>query len=123
MGRGQTLGQVQGTLTSQSAELFETLARRRSFLGDTVRDLSDEQTGQRTTASELCRCLVKHLAFLEQRWISFILYGFSAMASDADVVADWATGLKMLESETLAGLLRSTSRSRAGDRGVRGDLA
>jgi hypothetical protein len=55
MGRGQSLGQVQETLTSQSADLFETLARRRSFLRDTVRDLIDEQTAQRTTASELCR--------------------------------------------------------------------
>jgi uncharacterized damage-inducible protein DinB len=94
------------TLNRESADLLETLAQSRSFLRFTVRDLSDEQAAQRTTASELCLGgLVKHVASVERQWISFITEGASAMAPDADVPADWAMGFTMLEGETLARLL------------------
>jgi hypothetical protein len=43
-----------GNVTSETADLLETLAESRYFLRHTVRDLSDEQASRRTTASELC---------------------------------------------------------------------
>jgi len=99
------------TLNRESADLLETLAQSRSFLRYTVRDLSDKQAAQRTTASELCLGgLVKHVASMERRWTSFITEGSSAMAPDAGVMAEWATGFTMLEGETLAGLLMEYER-------------
>ena len=94
------------TVNSQTADLLETLAQHRFFLRYTVRDLSDEQAARRTTVSELCLGgLIKHVASIERQWISFIGQGPSAMAPAVDVVADWSAGFRMLESETLAGLL------------------
>ncbi len=53
--------------TGERADLLETLARHRYFLRFTVRDLTDEQAAQRTTASALCLGgLIKHVAATEQ---------------------------------------------------------
>lgn len=95
------------TVTSERADLLETLGQHRYFLRYTVRDLTDEQAGQRTTASELCLGgLIKHVTLTERQWASFIVKGPSAMSPDGkDAPADWAGGFRMLEGETLAGLL------------------
>jgi uncharacterized damage-inducible protein DinB len=98
------------TVTGERADLLESLARHRQFLRMTVRDLTDEQAAQRTTASELCLGgLIKHVAVTEQSWIDFVLEGPSAMGdysnpSDADI-ARWTTMFRMVDGETLAGLL------------------
>jgi uncharacterized damage-inducible protein DinB len=94
-------------VTSETADLLETLARHRYFLRYTVRDLTDEQAAQRTTISALCLGgLIKHVAATERRWISFIAEGPSAMApTGGETVADWSVGFRMLPGETLAGLL------------------
>ncbi|MGH3918422.1 MAG: DinB family protein [Pseudonocardiaceae bacterium] len=94
-------------VTGERADLLETLAKHRYFLRYTVRDLTDEQAAQRTTASELCLGgLIKHVALTEQEWINFILDGPSAMGSWAEGdLADWSEGFSMLAGETLAGLL------------------
>jgi uncharacterized damage-inducible protein DinB len=94
-------------VTGESADLLETIAQHRHLLGYTVRDLTDEQAARRTTASELCLGgLIKHVASMERRWISFITEGPSAMGpTDGDSMADWSAGFQMLEGETLAGLL------------------
>src|SRR5450755_1535453 len=92
----------------ERAELLETLAKHRYFLRHTVRGLTDEQAARRTTVSELCLGgLIKHVSLTERQWISFIREGPSAMAGgDAeDVAQDWSQGFRMLETETLAGLL------------------
>jgi Protein of unknown function (DUF664) len=95
------------TVTIERADLLETLANHRYFLRYTVRDLTDEQAGQRTTASELCLGgLIKHVTLTERQWVSFIVDGPSAMSPDGDdAPADWAGGFRMLEGETLAGVL------------------
>ena len=100
------------TVTGERADLLETLANHRYFLRYTVRDLTDEQAAQRPTASELCLGgLIKHVALTERQWISFILDGASAMRSQGEdgqgeaTPTDWAGGFRMLEGETLAGLL------------------
>jgi uncharacterized damage-inducible protein DinB len=90
-------------VTSERADLLETLGKHRFFLRLTVRDLTDEQAAQRTTVSALCLGgLIKHVAAAEQAWMDFVL-------QDADAVTNAADGredqFRMLEGETLAGVL------------------
>jgi uncharacterized damage-inducible protein DinB len=96
------------TITGERADLLETLANHRFFLRHTARDLTDEQAAQRTTVSELCLGgLIKHVADTERTWVNFILEGPSAMPSwtDPSVLEQHANDFRMLEEETLAGLL------------------
>jgi uncharacterized damage-inducible protein DinB len=98
------------TATGERADLLEALAKQRHFLRFTARDLSDEQAGQRTTASELCLGgLIKHVTSVERNWVAFILDGPSSMGDfTAMTEADWARRadeFRMLPGETLAGVL------------------
>ena len=99
-------------MTSENANLLETMAQHRYSLRHTVRDLTDQQGAQRTTASELCLGgLIKHVAFMERRWISSITEGPSAMGRhDGDTMAGWAAGFRMLEGRPWPGCWASTSR-------------
>ncbi|WP_266384881.1 DinB family protein [Streptomyces canus] len=96
--------------TDERTDLLETLAHSRRFLRFTTRDLTDEQAGQRTTASELCLGgLVKHVTSVERHWADFILNGPSAMPdftamTEADF-AKRADEFRMQPGETLAGVL------------------
>ncbi|MGW5097893.1 DinB family protein [Streptomyces nodosus] len=97
-------------VTGERADLLEVLAKHRHFLRFTTRDLTDEQVGRRTTASELCLGgLIKHVAAVERSWARFILNGPSAMGDfTAMTEADWARRadeFRMLPGETLAGVL------------------
>jgi hypothetical protein len=70
--------------TGERADLLAMLATHRHFLRFTTRELTDEQAGRRTTASELC-------------------LGGTAMTE-----ADWARRaeeFRLLPGETLAGVL------------------
>lgn len=92
-------------MTHERADLLQTLAKHRGFLRFTVEGLTDEQAAQRTTVSELCLGgLIKHVAITEDRWMKFAVGGAEAMESEP---VDWAGGFRMLEGETLAGLLDS----------------
>jgi uncharacterized damage-inducible protein DinB len=94
-------------VSHECADLLETLAKHRNLLRRTVRDLTDEQAAKLTTVSELCLGgLIKHVASAEERWIDFILEGPSALRRpEGWVPEDWAQEFRMLEGETLAGLL------------------
>ncbi|MFF4761018.1 DinB family protein [Streptomyces sp. NPDC001292] len=97
-------------VTGERAELLEMLAKHRHFLRFTTRDLTDEQAGLRTTASELCLGgLIKHVAAAERNWVDFILNGPSAMGDfTAMTEADWARRadeFRLLPGETLTGVL------------------
>ncbi|MFJ5157219.1 DinB family protein [Streptomyces sp. NPDC088353] len=97
-------------VTGERAELLEVLAKHRHFLRFTTRDLTDEQAGQRTTASELCLGgLIKHATAVERNWVDFILNGPSAMGDfTARTEADWARRadeFRLLPGETLTGVL------------------
>ncbi|MFI7500796.1 DinB family protein [Streptomyces sp. NPDC049687] len=99
------------SITGERADLLEALAKQRHFLRSTTRDLTDEQAGLRTTASELCLGgLVKHVASVERHWVAFILEGPSAMPDFTKMTEeDWAARaaeFRMLPGETLAGVLR-----------------
>ncbi|MEV0994799.1 DinB family protein [Nonomuraea sp. NPDC050202] len=97
-------------VTGERADLLAALAQSRHFLRFTTRDLTDEQAGMRTTASELCLGgLIKHVAQMERSWVDFILQGTSAMKdftamTEADL-AEFTDGFRMLPGETLAGVL------------------
>ena len=106
-----TAGQAATTQTDpERADLLAGLGAARHVLSFTVRDLTDEQARQRTTASELTLGgLIKHVAAIEQGWADFVLDGPSAMTdysamTEADF-AHWADQFKLSPSETLAGVL------------------
>ncbi|MFE6823543.1 DinB family protein [Streptomyces sp. NPDC057690] len=95
----------------ERADLLEALAKQRHFLRFTARDLTDEQAGQRTTASALCLGgLIKHVASVERGWVAFILEGASAMPDFTKMTeedfARRADEFRMLPGETLAGVLK-----------------
>jgi hypothetical protein len=96
-------------MTGERADLAQALAKQRHFLRFTVRDLTDEQAAQRTTASELCLGgVIKHVTATERQWASFILDGPSAMGGgweDEGAMASWLDGFRVLPGETLADLL------------------
>jgi uncharacterized damage-inducible protein DinB len=96
--------------TGERADLLETLTKHRHFLRLPTRDLTDEQAGQRTTASELCLGgLIKHVTAAERNWVDFILDGPSAMGDFTTMTgadwARWADGFRLLPGETLADVL------------------
>ena len=96
-----------GELDQERADIIETLRAHRGFLRHTVRGLDDEQAARRTTVSELCLGgLIKHVSQTETAWVRFITEGTSAMSGfDAAAMAAHAAGFRMLDGETLAGLL------------------
>src|SRR2546430_17570572 len=97
-------------LDGERTDILAGLASARHFLRFTVRDLTDEQARQRTTASELSLGgLIKHVAATEQGWATFVLEGPSALGdvndmTDADM-ARWTDAVQLLPDETLAGVL------------------
>lgn len=86
----------QVAMTGERADLAQALAKQRHFLRFTVRDLTDDQAAQRTTASELCLGgVIKHVTATERQWASFILEGPSAMGGgweDEGAMASWLDG-------------------------------
>ncbi|MGW4081270.1 DinB family protein [Streptomyces asiaticus] len=113
------------SLDGERADLLAELAAARSALTRTVREIGDEQAGERPTVSALCLGgLIKHVAAIEEGWLRFVLEGPSALRYDlpdgvtwADLAAgtareipQWAidnqNNFQMLPGETLAGVLR-----------------
>ncbi|MGO9965462.1 MAG: DinB family protein [Acidimicrobiales bacterium] len=87
----------------ERADLLETLATHRSLLRRTVRDLTDSQARERSTVSELCLGgVIKHVTRMEQRWADFVVRGPAEGGVDLEA---HAASFRMLEDETLAGLL------------------
>ncbi len=95
--------------TRERADFVETLKGHRRFIRHTVRDITDEQAAERTTVSELCLGgLIKHVSLVEERWANFIVEGPSAIGTfDEESFAGHAATFRMLEGETLAGLLEA----------------
>lgn len=93
--------------SGEVADMLETLAAHRAFLRYTVRDLTDEQAGRRTTVSELCLGgLIKHVASVERNWVNFILEGPSAMpAPDPAALAARDEEFRMAPGDTLSAVL------------------
>ena len=96
-----------GSATGERADLLAALAKQRYFQRYTVRDLTDEQARQRTTASELTLGgLIKHVTFTERQWARFIAEGPDAMGMGGEQSANaWVDAFHMLDTDTLSGLL------------------
>jgi uncharacterized damage-inducible protein DinB len=94
-------------LDQERADIIETLQAHRRFLVRTVAGLDDEAAAERTTASALCLGgLIKHVTRVEENWVRFIHEGPSAVGRvDEAAMAAHTDSFRMLEGETLAGLL------------------
>jgi hypothetical protein len=101
-------------LTTERADLLESLQTHRRFLRTTADGLTDDQARLRPTASALTvGGLIKHVASTEQGWTSFMA-GAGLPGSDVEVdwtnpdpavVAAYQDGFTLLPHETLAGVL------------------
>jgi len=103
-------------LSTERTDLLEVLAKHRGLFRHTVAGLTDDQARLTPTVSTLSLGgLVKHVAATERQWASFVVDG-PAPSPDVDWEnVDWsdpppevrrfAEGFRMLEEETLAGLL------------------
>ena len=91
----------------ERADLLETLTKHREFLRYTVRDLTDAQASETPTVSALCLGgLIKHVAAMEESWAEFVVRGAEAFPPvDAAAMDAHALGFRMLEGETLEGIL------------------
>jgi uncharacterized damage-inducible protein DinB len=90
----------------ERTDLLGELAASRGFLRYTVRDLTDEQAGLRTTASALCLGgLIKHVAQVEQTWCRFLVEGTGAFSFSEEFYAERERAFHMQDGETLAGVL------------------
>jgi hypothetical protein len=100
---------------AQRAEILDALRKHRDLFRFTVGGLSDDQARLTPTVSSLSLGgLVKHVAAVERQWASFVVDGPAPDHVDwANVdwsnpppqVQAYADGFRMLEGETLAGLL------------------
>jgi len=105
--RASTMSEPVGFPGGERADLLASLGRQRQFLRNTTRGLTDEQAAARTTVSALCLGgLIKHVGLVERQWCRFIVEGPMAMSGDPAAAAQsWADQFRMLDGETLAGLL------------------
>jgi hypothetical protein len=109
-------GSSSGPAAQERADLVDVLRKHRGLFRLTVAGLTDEQARLTPTVSTLpLGGLVKHVTAVEQQWASFVVDG-PAPSPDLDWAnVDWsnpppevqkyAEGFRMLEGETLAGLL------------------
>jgi uncharacterized damage-inducible protein DinB len=94
------------TQTGERADLLAALGGHRRFLRQTARGLTDEQAATRSTVSELCvGGLIKHVALVERQWARFIIEGPSAMSFESGDPDAFMNTFRMLDGETLEGLL------------------
>ena len=114
----QTPGQTDtGTGSHEErTDVLELLRKHRALLRHTAARLSDEQAASTPTISTLSiGGLIKHVAATEADWADFVVNG-PQPSHDVDwATVDWsdpppevqayADGFRMLEGETLAGLL------------------
>lgn len=96
--------------SAERADLLESLTVHRRFLVGTARGLTDEQARATPTASSLSvGGIIKHVTATERRWAEFMVdgsgLGATADFSDPAVVAAYLDGFRLLEDETLAGVL------------------
>ncbi|GAB7044391.1 MULTISPECIES: DinB family protein [Catenuloplanes] len=91
-------------ITPERADLIALLDRHRGFLRFTVRNLTDEQAASQPVPSTTLSLggLIKHVSATEHSWVTFATGGADAMQAEPN---DWVNGFRMVEGETLAGLL------------------
>ncbi len=103
-------------MTTERDDILDLLHKHRGLFRVTVAGLTDEQAAATPTASELSLGgLIKHVSATEQEWAGFIVRGPSAQPEIDWESIDWSNpppefvayqnGFRMIEGETLAGLL------------------
>ena len=105
-------------LSPERRDLLETLAAHRGFLRQTAASLTDEQARTRSTVSELTvGGLIKHVAHTEQMWARFMVDGTGIgdpgidwSNPDPALIQAYQAGFRLLETETLAGVLADYER-------------
>lgn len=111
------------TVPTETDDLLNVLAERRSFLLHTSQGLSDEQARLTPTASELCiGGLIKHVSAMESQWMDFVLGGAAAMPQaewesyaeggepPAGVIEDFHAQFRLLPEESLAQIVEEYGR-------------
>jgi hypothetical protein len=105
-----------GPGTQERADLVDVLRKHRGLFRLTVAELTDEQARLTPTVSTLSLGgLVKHVTAVEEQWASFVVDGPAPSPGIDWANIDWsnpppevqqyAEGFRMLEGESLAGLL------------------
>ncbi len=100
----------------ERADLLDVLRKHRGLFRVAVQGVSDEEARTRSTVSELTLGgLVKHVSQVEQNWATFVVEGPAEQPAIDWANVDWsdpppevaayADGFRMLEDETLTGLL------------------
>jgi hypothetical protein len=101
-------------LTRERQDLLETLAAHRGFLRQTANGLTEDQARTRSTVSELTiGGLIKHVTAVESSWSQFMVTGVQAGVPDGidwtnpppEMVQAYQDGFRLLDGETLAGVL------------------
>ena len=103
-------------MTTERDDILDLLRKHRELFRYTVQGLSDEQAASNPTVSELCLGgLIKHVTAVEKNWADFIVEGPAAQPDVDWATIDWSNppavvlehmnGFKMVEGDTLAGLL------------------
>ena len=103
-------------MTSERDDILELLHHHRDLFRFTVQGLSDEVARTTPTVSELSLAgLVKHVTSAERNWADFVVNGPAEQSfagwdsidwsNPPAAVLEWQNGFRMLEDETLAGLL------------------
>lgn len=103
-------------MTTEREDLLDLLHHHRDLFRGTVRGLTDDQARSNPTVSELSLGgLVKHVAAVERTWAEFVVDGPPERPEVDWANIDWSDpppevaayrdGFRMLEHETLAGLL------------------
>ena len=109
---------------AERADLLDALRTHRALLRRTVDGLDDDAARRRTTVSELTLGgIVKHLAAMERQWCSFVTdgpadgpeidWGEVDWSDPPAWVQEFRDGFRMLEGETLAGLLTAYDEAAA----------
>lgn len=113
--KGSTMADT-STSGGERADILDLLHKHRELFLVTVRGLTDDQARQRPTVSELTLGgLVKHVSRTEQSWTRFIVAGPPEGPEIDWARIDWSNpppevrefqdSFRVLEDETLAGLL------------------
>ena len=103
-------------LSDERNDLLSALEKHRGFLRQTLAGITDEEAARRTTVSELCLGgIVKHVTQVERGWVGFIQRGPEAMGGGYDEAAiqAHADGFRMLDGDTVSGLLEQYANASA----------
>jgi hypothetical protein len=90
-------------LTDERELLLAFLGQQRDALRYAAHGLDEEQASSRPTVSELTLVgLLKHAAFTERAWTTFMATGDSSVFAPED---DWGDGFRLTEGETVEDVL------------------